>query len=194
MVSTMTAIVMCDRNFAIASNGKQPIHLKEDLKRFRKRTDHATVVYGRKTLEDLPGKLLLPGRRNLILSRKRNLVVSDSNHSRVVHSVNEVIQLMRDDVSRFVVFGDSAKLYRPFYIIGGSEVYYQFISHCNEVIMTMVDTEFENPTAYFPDMGGKDSATKRPRWIKKYNDVSVEDVDVNTGETYQTKILHWVAN
>ena len=194
MVSRMIAIVMCDRNFAIASNGKQPIHLKEDLKRFRKRTNHATVVYGRKTLEELPGGLLLPERRNLILSRNRNLVVSDSNHSKIVHSVTEVIRLMEDDVRRFIAFGENAKLYRPFYVIGGSEIYYQFITYCDEVIMTMVDTEFEYPTACFPDLRTKDPITKRPEWIKKYNDVSVEDVDVDTGEVYQTKILHWIAN
>lgn len=193
MLSTMIAIVMCDRNFAIASNGKQPIHLKEDLKRFRERTNRATVVYGRKTLEELPCGLL-PERRNLVLTRKRNLVVSDSNRSKVVHGVNEVIQLMRDDVHRFITFGENAKLYRPFYVIGGSEVYHQFIPYCDEVIMTMVDTEFEYPTAYFPDLTMEDPVTKRPEWIKKYNDVSVEDVDVDTGEVYQTEILHWVAN
>lgn len=193
MASRMIAIVMCDRNFAIASNGKQPIHLKEDLRRFRKYTEHATVVYGRKTLEELPGCLLLPERRNLILTRKRNLVVSDSNHSKVVHSVDEVIQLMREDVHPPVAFGENVKSYQPFYVIGGSEVYYQFITYCDEVIMTMVDTEFEYPSAYFPELSMKDSFTKRPEWTKKCDDVSVEDTDVNTGKVYQTKILHWLA-
>ena len=56
----------------IGTNGKLPWHIPEDLKNFKKITSNATIIMGRKTWDSLPVKPL-PNRRNIVLSKTKNL-------------------------------------------------------------------------------------------------------------------------
>lgn len=53
----------------IGDGATMPWHVPEDLKHFKEKTLGADVIMGRKTWESLP-KTPLPGRRNIIISRR----------------------------------------------------------------------------------------------------------------------------
>jgi 2-iminobutanoate/2-iminopropanoate deaminase len=55
---------------AIGVDGQMPWHYSEDLKRFKRLTMGATVIMGRLTWESL-SKRPLPGRRNIVITRRR---------------------------------------------------------------------------------------------------------------------------
>ena len=59
----MQAIVCVDQNWGIGKDGKLLFRIKEDMQHFKRLTMGHTVIMGRKTLESLPGKKGLPGRR-----------------------------------------------------------------------------------------------------------------------------------
>ena len=65
----MELIVAVYDNWGIGKDGTQPMALSADRKFFREMTKGATVIAGRKTVEDFPGKKPLPGRENVVLSR-----------------------------------------------------------------------------------------------------------------------------
>jgi dihydrofolate reductase len=59
-------------NGVMGRGGTIPWRLPEDLAHFRRRTDGATVVMGRRTWESLPARFRpLPGRRNVVLTSDR---------------------------------------------------------------------------------------------------------------------------
>ncbi|MBP3814710.1 MAG: dihydrofolate reductase, partial [Butyrivibrio sp.] len=80
----MQAIVAVDSNWAIGNKGQLLVSIPADQKdNFRKRTLGKTIIYGRKTLETFPQKIVLPQRRNIILSTKADYEVRNAE---VAHS------------------------------------------------------------------------------------------------------------
>ena len=65
----MTLIAAGDRRNGIGFKGDLLIKLSGDMAYFKEKTMGNTIVMGRKTMESLPGKRPLPGRRNIVLSR-----------------------------------------------------------------------------------------------------------------------------
>lgn len=115
-------------NRAIGRDGKMPWYLSADLIHFRKLTRGKVVVMGRKTFESI-GEAL-PKRTNVVLTRDPAFAAPDCE---VVHSVDEVL---RDE--------------RPVFIIGGAELYRQFLPHADTLHITRIHAEFEGDT-FFPE-------------------------------------------
>ena len=69
----MNMIVMMDDTGCIGINGEQPVHLNEDLKRFKEMTTGKTLVCGRKTVETFPDQLPLPDRATIVISKTLSL-------------------------------------------------------------------------------------------------------------------------
>ena len=90
-----------------------------------------TIVMGRKTWDSLPG--ILPGRRNIVLSRTPREDVE-------VLSFEEVLEL-----------GDSEEVL----IIGGGEIYQLFFEHAKEIHKTIIATEVKGADAFAPSMEGE---------------------------------------
>ena len=65
----MKLIVAVYDDWGIGAEGTQPVALHADRKFFRETTRGATVIVGRRTVEDFPGKKPLPGRVNIMLTR-----------------------------------------------------------------------------------------------------------------------------
>lgn len=104
-----------------------PWHLPAELKHFRQVTRGQVVVMGRKTHESI-GKPL-KGRVNIVLTRD---AAYEAPGCEVRHSVTE---LLADE--------------RPLYVIGGAELYRQFLPYADQLILTQIDQEFEGDT-FFP--------------------------------------------
>ena len=128
----MDAIVAIYDDWGIGAKGTQPIAVSADRKFFRNTTKGATVIVGRKTLQDFPGGRPLPNRRNILLSRQ-DLAVEGME---LAHSPEEAVMLAQGDEKVFV--------------IGGGSVYEQMLPLCQRVYVTKVhvipdcDTFFPN--------------------------------------------------
>ena len=120
-----------DQNGGIGKNSNVPWHIPEDLKNFKKLTLNSTIVMGRKTWASLPIKPL-PKRRNVVLSS--NTIADVESYS----SVEECIEtLYKDDVKKL-------------FVIGGAQIYKQFIHRSDELHITLVGVEAQGIDTYFP--------------------------------------------
>lgn len=126
----MKAIVAMAENRVIGYHGKIPWHLSEDLKFFKSVTWGKAVVMGRKTYESIGRPL--PGRQNIVLSRKQN-----------IPSEKEVIRV--GDVSTVLRLCEK----REAFVIGGELVYRALLPWCNEILVTHVK-EFPEGDTFFP--------------------------------------------
>ena len=158
----MKAIVAVDSNWAIGHKGKLLVSIPADQKNFRKLTTGNTIVYGRKTLETFPQQVVLPNRRNIILSTREDYTVKNAE---VAHSKEELLELVKG------IDTDSV------FIIGGSSVYNEFIDECDTAIVTFIDKEYQ-ADSYFPNLD------KDPNW--ELVDESDEQVYFDITYTYRT--------
>ena len=118
----------------IGNNGELPWgRIPSDMKFFREQTMGHTVVMGRKTFESI-GKPL-EGRFNVVLSR----TMPDTNGVHVVRDLDELL----DFISYQESFGIKV------FIIGGAELYEQFIDLADQALITVVHGNFTGDT-YFP--------------------------------------------
>ena len=144
------------------TKGKLLVSIPADQKNFRNLTTGNTIVYGRKTLETFPQQVVLPNRRNIILSTREDYTVKNAE---VAHSKEELLELVKD------VDTDSV------FIIGGSSVYNEFIDECDTAIVTFIDKEYQ-ADSYFPNLD------KDPNW--ELVDESDEQVYFDITYTYRT--------
>lgn len=132
MISAICAIA---QNNIIGGNNKLLWHLSEDLKRFKSITMDKTIIMGRKTFESLPG--ILPGRTHVVITRDKDF---NPQHERVkvIHSIDEIIHEYRDN---------SVEVF----IVGGGEIYNQFLPYCDKLYLTKILKDFEGDTK-FPEI------------------------------------------
>lgn len=128
----MKAIVAVDENWAIGKGGDQLCYLSADLKRFRELTTGHPVILGRKTLSTFPGGRPLKGRRNLVLSRNRDLHIEGAE---VFHDVDSLLAQAPADS----------------FVIGGESVYRSLLEHCDRVYVTKIMSTFPADT-WFPNL------------------------------------------
>jgi dihydrofolate reductase len=117
----------------IGLDGKMPWHLPADLAYFKRSTMGCPVIMGRKTFESI-GKPL-PGRRNIVLSRNRELVLPGCDVFANIHAA-------LDDVDN----ENAAEVF----IIGGQQLYEQALPMADKLYLTHIDAKFEGDTI-FPD-------------------------------------------
>ncbi len=158
----MQAIVAVDSNWAIGNKGQLLVSIPADQKdNFRRRTLEKTIIYGRKTLETFPQKIVLPKRRNIILSTKPDYEVRNAE---VAHNKEELFELIKDEDPDDV------------FIIGGASVYKEFLDDCDRCIVTFIDKVYE-ADAFFPNLD------KLPEW--EMVDESDEQVYFDITYTYR---------
>ncbi len=127
---TLAAIVAHDPNLVIGKDGDLPWHYSEDLKYFKRITMGHPLIMGRVVFEEL-GEQPLPGRENIVLSRSR-----EYDHVPTFASFDDALEHVKDEE---IVF-----------LIGGGEVYRQFLDRVDKLFVTEVHESFEGDT-YFPE-------------------------------------------
>ncbi len=146
----MQAIVNVTENWGIGRYNKLLFPLRADLKRFKELTMGHAVVMGRKTLESLPGKKGLPGRRNLVLTR------DESFNAPNVETVHTPLQ---------AVFATGAEDF----CIGGESVYRVLLPVIDRVYVTRVLATAE-ADAWFPNLD------EDPQWrIERESEIMEEN-------------------
>jgi dihydrofolate reductase len=137
MISLIAAM---DRNRNIGLNGDMPWgkEMKADLKRFKDLTDGKTIIMGRKTFESLPSYPYgLPNRKNIIISRDEALRHSHPDNVLSLEEAVEIAKSSDDEV----------------FIIGGAEIYEQFLPYADKIYITKVLAHLEGDTK-FPTITG----------------------------------------
>jgi dihydrofolate reductase len=127
----ITLIAACSENRAIGKNGTLIWHIPEDLKRFKKLTLGHIIVMGRKTFESI-GKAL-PGRTNIILTRDKNF---KADGCLVYNKMSDILELFEKN---------------NIFVIGGGEIYKQFLDKADRIELTLIHKNFEGDT-FFPEL------------------------------------------
>ena len=129
----MELIVAVYADWGIGCSGTQPIALSADRKFFRETTKGCMVIAGRRTVEDFPGKKPLPGRENVLLTRRGGIYPGFT----LCDSVEQVLE--------------KAKKAPRAMVIGGGSVYRQLLPYCKKAYVTKVNTGVICDT-WFPNL------------------------------------------
>lgn len=125
----ISIIVATSKNGIIGVDNKLPWHLPKDLKNFRKKTSGKAVIMGRKTYESI-GKPL-SNRYNVILTTDTEYKAEGCV---VVHSMTEAIEEIPS--------------YLETMVIGGGQIYEQFLPLTDFIYQTVIDIEVEGDTTF----------------------------------------------
>jgi dihydrofolate reductase len=117
-------------NGVIGCDGGMPWHIPLDFKHFKALTMGKPMIMGRKTFDSLPGPL--PGRRHIVLTRDR---AWQAHGAEVAHSVAEALDLA----------GNSTVA-----VIGGADIYAQFLPLADWIELTEVHGRFEGDVTMPP--------------------------------------------
>ena len=127
----LSIIAAMDKNRVIGKDGNLPWHISSDLKNFKKITMGKPILMGRKTHESI-GKIL-PGRENIILTKKRNYFVEGCI---VKNNLDEVLSNFKK-VSELIV-------------MGGATLYEQTLDKAEKLYITEVRACIEGDI-FFPE-------------------------------------------
>ena len=130
-MSNLSIIVAIADNLAIGRNNQLLWHISEDLKHFKEITNGFSVIMGLKTFYSLPK--LLPNRRNIVIDFE-DITIEGAE---VVHSIEEAVEAVKHEKEAFV--------------IGGGQIYRQFLPLVSKLYLTFVHTTVEDADTYFPD-------------------------------------------
>jgi dihydrofolate reductase len=128
----ISIIVAASTNNVIGKDGGLPWRLPEDLKRFKEITMGKPMIMGRATWESI-GRAL-PGRQNIVMTRQSDFVATGCD---VVATIQEAL----------AIAGDAAEVM----IIGGGNLYQQFLPQTDRIYFTRVHTSIDGDTS-FPEL------------------------------------------
>lgn len=118
-------IAAVGKNREIGKKGGLIWHLPGDMKYFKEKTMGRKVLMGRKTFESIPGGKGLPGRENIVLSRKNG-------------DADEIIRNL-------------ATASEEIFIIGGGSIYEKMLPFCQRLYLTEIDASDAQADTFFPE-------------------------------------------
>jgi dihydrofolate reductase len=128
----VSIIVAASSNNVIGVEGGLPWRLPEDLRKFKEITMGKPMVMGRATFESI-GRAL-PGRKSIVLTRQEDFRADGCD---IVATIDEAV----------TAAGNAEELM----IIGGGEIYRQFLRMTDRIYLTRVQAEVEGDTR-FPEL------------------------------------------
>ena len=124
-------VVAMTREGVIGARGGIPWDAPEDRKLFQELTWRQTVVMGRKTYESIGAPL--PERDNIVLSHS----MPETKGLKVARTAEEVFEIVDPD--------------KKIFVIGGAEVYRQFLPLAEGLHVSWIEGKFEGDT-FFPSI------------------------------------------
>ena len=125
----ISLIVAVSTNDVIGMRGQLPWHLPNDFKYFKEMTMGKPVLMGRLTWDSIGRPL--PGRENIVMTRQPGF---DAPGATVVSSIDRAIALAAEADELMV--------------IGGGQLYQQFIDSADRIYLTRVDTNVDGDTLF----------------------------------------------
>ena len=126
----ISLIAAMDKHGVIGKQNALPWYLPADLRHFKKLTIGKPIIMGSTTFASI-GKAL-PNRINIVMTRDINFITKGCV---VVHSVEDALH--------------AAQGYEGIMVIGGANVFTQFLPLAGKMYLTMIDTEIDGDV-YFP--------------------------------------------
>lgn len=126
----LSLIVATTYEGIIGHEGKLLWRIPTDLKFFKEKTLGHKILMGRKTFESL-GKPL-PGREHIVLTRDEHYAAPEG--VTLIHRLEEVLPYAQEEEEVF--------------LIGGGELFRQFMPLCQRLYITWVDQVFEGDTQF----------------------------------------------
>lgn len=140
-------------NLELGIGGDLVWHISADLRNFKRLTLGHPVIMGRKTWESLP-KRPLPGRLNVVLSRSLDNV----DGAVVADSLEKALE--------------ACSGYEMPFIIGGADIYREFLPIATKLFITAVDTPVpEGVDAWFPEYHNDWTIEEASEWTDDGNEV-----------------------
>lgn len=118
----LEGIVCVNNKWAIGKDGDLLYDIPDDKRMFRVATANKTVIMGYKTFESLRRPRGLSGRNNIVLTHKEIEIPGVI----IAHSIEEAMNWVDHLGAKGIV-------------IGGGEIYRQFLPHCDYFYITVVD-------------------------------------------------------
>ena len=168
----MNLIVAIDENNGIGKDGKLLFRIPEDMKRFQNFTNKTTVIMGRKTFESLPDGRPLKNRENIIFTRNTSY---PGGNFKIVHSMEEFKDIYNPELN--------------YNVIGGAEIYKEFLPYCKLAFITKAYKDFHADTFLPFDLNDY------PGWTLNYEStlrkvkLDEEDVEYRYYTFFNTKSL-----
>jgi dihydrofolate reductase len=164
-------IVAVAENGVIGSRGAMPWRLKSDLQRLKKMTLDKPVVMGRKTFASIGRPL--PGRTNIVMTRDANfraagIVVTTSFACAYATALGDALRRLATEIA----------------VIGGAEIYAQWIGMADRLEITEVHAKPDGDT-YFSIQPAEWEEVSRVR-----NSASSEDSVDFSYVTYRRRRPH----
>ena len=132
----ISLIAALGKNHVIGNENSLIWKIPNDMKRFREITNGKPVIMGRKTFESIGRPL--PNRTNIIITNDKNY---KARGCIVVHSLNDALE--------------ASKSADEIMVIGGAQIYSQFLPLADKMYLTIIDADFEGD-AYFPKFDEKE--------------------------------------
>lgn len=152
----LRAIAAMTQDHVIGNNGKIPWAIPEELSYFRKMTDGATVIVGRKTFESIGHPLI--NRRNIVVTQSHDFNVPGIE---IIHDIKKLLQM---------------NIIGPAWVCGGAQIYKLLLPACRELYISTVYGDYSGDTFFpqFDDLFCEESIVhKTDRFIaKKYRNTS----------------------
>lgn len=127
-------IAAVSKDKVIGKQGGIPWKIKEDLSFFKEKTLNSPIIMGRATYNSIGRPL--PNRLNIVMTRS----VKNTEGVTEVTSVEKAIEAA--SINR-----DSSKVY----IIGGENIYKEFLPIAHRMIITEVDLYIKDGDTFFPE-------------------------------------------
>jgi dihydrofolate reductase len=152
----LSIVVAMSPTRVIGKDNALPWRIPSDLTRFRNLTLGHPVIMGRKSWESIPQKFRpLPGRTNIVVTRQAGYEAPGA--------------ITVDSIGRACEEAARAPGAEAVFVIGGEDIYRQFLPFVRTVCITTVHAEVEGDT-FFPELGNEWShtpAVKQWRWRKE---------------------------
>jgi dihydrofolate reductase len=149
----ISIIVAKSLNNVIGVNNDLPWKLSDDLKHFAKVTKGHTVIMGRKTYESINSRLghALPDRENIIITSRADFKAPGCT---IINSIDEAIKKFSSTPEEV-------------FVIGGGEIYLQFLPAASKLYITEVAVECGGDT-FFPIL-------EKDAWEMTSSEIHVRD-------------------
>jgi dihydrofolate reductase len=154
----MFAIAAMSKNRVIGNRGAIPWRLPEEFRWFRRKTLGSHLIMGRRTFESLPKPL--DGRITIVLTRDPEKLLQDP--AKAGRYAGAVVGEAALRVGEIVPGRAEVRLVRSLepleragiteraWLCGGAELYQQYLSHCSELFLSLIEREVEGDAIFPP--------------------------------------------
>lgn len=158
----ISLVVAASSNNAIGKDNQLLWHLPNDMKFFKNTTWGMPVIMGRKTFESL--KKALPGRFNIVITHQKNW---KADNAIIAKDLNDALKKAE------------ATNCKEVFVIGGGEVFNQYLKIADKIYMTRVHADIDGDT-FFPVIDEK-----------KWKLVSSDDLKKDEKHKYDYSFQLW---